>query len=479
MKKGLMKKIVEFIVFTERLDISEYDTAANLERALNQQRDEIGDAMAEALRNEGHGDLVSKINLGNKFSIMTLILFFLHYAPEGCVAVEGDKRNFCRSNQCCIHTMFTKLYNFVVNEYEKGPDKMKEWAYGGKREEDVSNRMAAVDLIPFLLEKMDKDSEMREQYCQVADYFGLESYLDLMIIPFCIAQLHIRLFEKAKLEANPGEELEERAQQLQLHFCGAASSLHILGLEKGMQKYREKLSIPSSVKVTVGPHPQCWLMGLLKSRSIFSEEISMMIAEVIVSIYSCLDKFPQDFQSQITNIFGGGGGDSVNLPMYNHLAKKFRDAGLLQLDERVESDSSDDKEAVVKNILAGNGLGLVVSSFIFGEMETVTLKRVMVRIRNCSAHHECRQLAKTFRVKNLLQLDDLVESDSSDDKEAVVKNILARNGLSDDMSSFFIGQMKNDVTLKRVMVRIRKYSNVQERDSLQYELARKYYYIAG
>ena len=193
--KGLIKDILELIEFVEHVDISDY-TGCQLEDELNKRRDTIGNAMVQALIDNGHRDLISRINLGSRFSLETLIVFFLHYAPIGCRSVVGDKWNYCDPNQCCIHTMMKKLFNFLVNEEVHSLEQMREWAFGGGQVLDKSAHMAAVDLIPFLLDKKDTEKEMREQYVDVANKFGLTSFYDLMIIPFCLVQMHVKLFEK-------------------------------------------------------------------------------------------------------------------------------------------------------------------------------------------------------------------------------------------------------------------------------------------
>eukprot|EP00986_Skeletonema_menzelii_P013973 scaffold8686_cov122-Skeletonema_menzelii.AAC.3 len=469
MNEGIMRKIVEFIVFTEGLDISQYKTAAELERILNEKRDEIGEALAQALRTKGHDDLASKINLGSRFSVETLMVFYLHYAPEGCTPVEGVKFDYCHPHQCCIHTMFSKVPNFVVNENEHGAEQMKQWKFGGKGVKNTNKNMAAVDLIPFLLQKKKKDAEMREQYEQIAGKLGLPSYLDLMIIPFCISQLHIKLFQKQQEEkADAGGELEEASKltRLEFHFCSAASSSYILGYPKGVQKYQQRF-VFDSFCLSVGPHPQVWLMGCIKSRVLFPKETAEMIAETIVLMYSCLHRFSPGFKSQIHNIFGPDCG-GLDLAMHNHLAKKLRDADLLQLDALVASQSNGDDASSVKNIFDRNGLSLVLSSFVIGEMKTITLERVMDRIRKCSASHMYPQLAKKLRDADLLQLDALVAKESS----STLTDILDRHGLSTDVSSFITEEMKT-VSLKQVMDRIRKCSDNHERLLLLPQLAKR------
>jgi len=127
---GLMRAILELIEFVEHVDISDY-TGCQLEEELNKRRDTIGNAMVKALIANGHRDLISRINLGSRFSLETLVVFFLHYAPIGCRSVVGDKWNYCDPNQCCIHTMMKKLLNFLVNEEAHSLEQMREWAFGG------------------------------------------------------------------------------------------------------------------------------------------------------------------------------------------------------------------------------------------------------------------------------------------------------------------------------------------------------------
>ncbi len=82
-----------------------------METEFNQKRDDILKEMKAALESNDNEELAETINLASKFSVSTLIVFFLHYAPSACNPVDDDDCNFCRLDQvrqdhCCIAHYF-------------------------------------------------------------------------------------------------------------------------------------------------------------------------------------------------------------------------------------------------------------------------------------------------------------------------------------------------------------------------------------
>lgn len=189
---GLTKDIADLIrVANDNVDDLNR-TLEELEAFFNCSREKFGELMAKALIDNGHEDLVPYINLGTKFSCAVAIVFFLHYAPAGSEVMDDDKFNYCRLDQCCIALMTTGLLSFLVNESRYGSKQMEEWSFGGRTDIDESSKMACVDLFPFLLEKKDSKADMERQYKDIATKFGVKSYYELMIVPFCLLKMHMR-----------------------------------------------------------------------------------------------------------------------------------------------------------------------------------------------------------------------------------------------------------------------------------------------
>lgn len=91
--------IIKLVKWVNSIDLHAFGTAKEMESNFNQKRDEIKKEMVAALKKNGREDIATTINLASKFSIGTLILFFLHYAPSGCNPVDDDDCNFCRLDQ--------------------------------------------------------------------------------------------------------------------------------------------------------------------------------------------------------------------------------------------------------------------------------------------------------------------------------------------------------------------------------------------
>ncbi len=253
----LKRAIVNVIQFEANLDVTvtKY-TAAELEKVLNEHRVAVGNAMKDALKQNGYEDLIPYINLGNKFSLSTLILCFLHYAPTGCVRDENDEFNYCLDKQCCIHTMKSKIPTFLTNEDLHGWEKMLEWTHGGKCDFDWNSKIACLDLIPFLLDKKDSKAEMERQYEEVRKFFGLDSFYELMAISFCFMKLHIRLYEKVQEEKKEGT---SNKKKLQVHVCSSFTAKYIFGYANGIEKFLNIFEMPHAT-LSFGFHPQALLM---------------------------------------------------------------------------------------------------------------------------------------------------------------------------------------------------------------------------
>eukprot|EP00985_Skeletonema_marinoi_P025183 scaffold18244_cov117-Skeletonema_marinoi.AAC.1 len=169
---GLPHAIIHLVTLVENGDFSQYSKTniKELEDDLNMERGDIHQVMKETLIKNGYKELAEQINLGSRLSILTLVVFFLHYAPTGCKLVDGDPPNFCRPNQCCIATLLRKVPNFFLNEQSEGSDIMEEqnWRFGGKTDFHDVSKMAVVDLMPILLKKKESEAEMVDQYSDIA-----------------------------------------------------------------------------------------------------------------------------------------------------------------------------------------------------------------------------------------------------------------------------------------------------------------------
>ena len=106
--------IIELVKWVNNIDLHSFGSAKEMETEFNQKRDEIKENMIKALKMNDRGDLVETINLASKFSIGTLIVFFLHYAPEGCNPTADDDCNFCRLDQVSDHCCFAHYFIIIT-----------------------------------------------------------------------------------------------------------------------------------------------------------------------------------------------------------------------------------------------------------------------------------------------------------------------------------------------------------------------------
>ena len=258
------------------------------------------------------------------------ILFFKHYAPVGCRHADDDVNDFCRPDQCCIHTMESKLYNFLCNEHN-GVD-MEDYKYGGKKNKNQSHKMVTVDLICFLLDKCDKEVDMIEQYERYAELLQLDSFYELMAISYTLARLHLLLHRVC----HPGK-------TCQLHCASSATAKFIFGFGTGPSKYLAVIMY-LWYNVTLGPHAQVYLMGLCKSLRMFPNGVREVIAKHLVEVYSNVLEFAPGFKTTLMDIFGGPYSEGVELGIYSRLAVLLEKNGLLDIDN-LEMVGEDTKPA--------------------------------------------------------------------------------------------------------------------------------------
>lgn len=246
--KGYIAELVKYVNDVKEGRIK-FGSDEEMEKRFNEKREWIGDMMAKILKEKKHSDLIPLINLGSLFSVHIVIVFFLHYAPKGVRKVYNEAYNFCRNTQCCIHTMKHKLLNFQINEMKNGVKTMLEWTFGGLTNVDESEKMAIVDLIPFLLDKVKSESAMREQYRKMSDSLGLESFYILMLIPYCLVQMHILLFQECQRQGR------HQGIKLQIHAASAYVAKYVFGLVSGTTKYLNRYTYKTFV-ISFGLHPQ-------------------------------------------------------------------------------------------------------------------------------------------------------------------------------------------------------------------------------
>jgi hypothetical protein len=109
--------IIKLVKWVDSIGLHAFGTAKEMETKFNQKRDDILIEMKAALKKNGREDLEETINLASKFSVSTLIVFFLHYAPDGCNPVDDDDSNYCHLDQvrtllCC--SLFYYYYNTQI-----------------------------------------------------------------------------------------------------------------------------------------------------------------------------------------------------------------------------------------------------------------------------------------------------------------------------------------------------------------------------
>ena len=244
---SMRKAVAEFIQYAnnmeQQINSGVYNNAKKsvikqLQTDFNNKRDGIITAMKLVLPEKFH----HLINMANPFSHETVIMFILHYAPVG-VRHAKDKHDFTRDDQCCIHTMKKKLYNFLVND--NAGLNMKDYNYGGRTNKDMSSQMVVVDMIPMLLEKFDKEADMILQYQKYTDLLKLDSFYELMAISQTTARLHLLLHRVSHPDG----------KKCQVHVASSAAAKHMFGLAAGPAKYFAKIA-HSSFTITFGPHPQ-------------------------------------------------------------------------------------------------------------------------------------------------------------------------------------------------------------------------------
>jgi hypothetical protein len=231
--KGCLINLVQFL---EGLDSNNYD-GMGLENLFNEKWDGVGNKMSDTFIKRGHPEMAERINLGNRFSLLAVIVIWLHYAPLGSKSVDNIPFDCCRDDQCCIDCMKRYVPNFLCNEQEHGSDAMMEmeWNFGGKGEIDIENkrnahRSVVSDLIPCLSEKGKTEAEMKKSYAEIADKLGLDDHLDIMVISFCWIKMHVLLSSKNN---NTGK----------LHILVASSAVaqYVFGY-KGTDKYFIRIS---------------------------------------------------------------------------------------------------------------------------------------------------------------------------------------------------------------------------------------------
>ena len=214
-------------------------TPEQLEQELNSKRGMLGVWIKDRL----HSKLRLLINLGSRFSLLHQNFFYLHYSPTGVLPVDGDDLNHMRDNQCCVHTAWSKLLNFLINENNNVD--MEAYKFGGKAVVTDSKYAAFGDLIPFDLEKKDKVRDMISQYEYWADQLGMDSIEELMAISYSLARMHLLLHRVTP----------DRTNEMKVHIMSSATAQYISGY-KGFKKYLMKLVSKDWYSVTYGPHPQ-------------------------------------------------------------------------------------------------------------------------------------------------------------------------------------------------------------------------------
>jgi hypothetical protein len=336
--------------------------------------------------------------------------------------------------------MIEKLLNFLVNEDEKGSEQMMEWKFGGHSDVDKRKYMAVLDLMPLCLEKMKSDHLMRKQYQEMASIFGVESYYILMIIPYCFLQMHVLLFQKTKEDGGVNA-----VERMQVHVASSATADYAFGLGRGTEKYTLKIVTPH-VSQTWGLHAQGWLMNVTKGKEhIYPKALRRLMARHIVEVYSNVYDFDAEFVSQIVEIFGCSG-SSIDLGLYNHMAKEFDDADLLHLDEQFGDDLEQDEIDYARSQLSIARVDEAVITFFLGELKATRLSSLMSRIR--SFRDAQRQFGMYVRVAkilddaNLLNLDEQMGDDLEQDEIDYARSQLSNAGVDEEVINFFELQLK-------------------------------------
>jgi hypothetical protein len=115
---GFKAFIIKLVKWVNSIELHAFGTAKEMETKFNQKRDDILKEMKAALKSNHNEELAETINLASKFSVSSLIVFFLHYAPDGCNPMDDDDSNFCHLDQVrsllCCSLFYYYCYNSQI-----------------------------------------------------------------------------------------------------------------------------------------------------------------------------------------------------------------------------------------------------------------------------------------------------------------------------------------------------------------------------
>ena len=386
MAECMSKVIIEDIHFTQLIEDEimknpDKYTPKELEDKFNQQLIKVGAALEKYLPPHLRG----LVNMANPHSVNALIGFYAHYAPTMSKPVEGRKYDYCPDSQCCVHTMKNKLPAYLFNE-NKGVN-MDEYSYGGKTDFDHSDKEVFNDLIPFLLKKSKTDAGMRSEYTTFSNALKLESFYHLMAIGYNTERRHLLLARVA----NPDK-------TFQLHIPSAATAFYIMGLEKGSEKYLMKyVSKNLKFTITIGCHPQVFLMGAQKNRTVYPVDIAKVMARHLVELYSPVIQFKPGFENktEIMNKFGKKhmGDAGVDLGVYSHLSALVEETGLVSKLDSLKDAGNRLKEEVTTLLRASDGWNEIDIDLFVGELDDITIELVMSRVKRFRAGAKMQHIA--------------------------------------------------------------------------------------
>lgn len=274
------------------------------EDLFNKERESMGTTIQNNTQKKYH----NMINFGHKFSITLMLLMYLHYAPMGCFV---ELLNCMPELQCCIMTMQQSIIRYLWAEY-----------HGEKTTKTFNEFIKSVDMAPFTLIK-GTASDIKDQYEELTEMLKFASIYELFIITFNMMVKHAILYK-----------IQNPSSVLQVHVPSSWTAKYVFGYGKGHEKYCPTDLCSSIIKLSIGLHPQGWIMGMNKSETLLPDTARKALSKNLVECYigiieMCVPETERrkDFTTNITTEFGKAWAESrIAVGAMNHLAMLFANA---------------------------------------------------------------------------------------------------------------------------------------------------------
>jgi hypothetical protein len=212
------------------------------------------------------------VNMANPHSEDVTIGFHAHYCPPNTRSVEGVLFDFCNRIQCCMDTLLRKIPNYLANEHSGNVD-MSLASFGGRDADFNKDKMVVNDLITAVIPKTDTDAEMVEQYIKIQTHLKLKKMLHLLMFSYNTQRRHLLIAQVCHPK-----------KKFQLHITSSATEKYIMGNGAGIEKYL-KTYVSKHFEITIGIHPQVFLLGANKSDSHYHPAVKKVMGRTLVEVY--------------------------------------------------------------------------------------------------------------------------------------------------------------------------------------------------